>query len=51
MPKSQLDKFKAAAKEAGADMSEAEFKKAVSTLAKSNPPKKGKGGLGKKPSK
>lgn len=34
MTKKQIDKFKAAAKEAGADMSDAEFKKVVGKLAK-----------------
>lgn len=35
----QLDKFKAAAKEAGAEMSDAEFKKVVGKLAKAPKPK------------
>jgi len=34
----QLAKFKAAAKEAGADMSDAEFKKVVGKLAKAPKP-------------
>lgn len=40
MDQSQIDKFKAAAKEAGADMSDAEFKKVVGNLAKAPKPKK-----------
>jgi hypothetical protein len=40
MTKKQIDKFKDAAKEVGADMPEAEFQKVVSTLAKSGLPKK-----------
>lgn len=39
-PKSQGDKFKDAAKEAGAEMSDAEFKKVVGKLAKAPKPKK-----------
>ena len=34
----QLDKFKAAAKEAGADMDEKSFDEALGKLAKSEPP-------------
>ena len=49
--KRQLEKFKQAAREAEADMTEADFKKVVGKLAKSNPPKKAKGGLKKKPNK
>lgn len=40
MKDKQIDKFKAAAKEAGAEMSDAEFKKVVGKLAKAPKPKK-----------
>lgn len=40
MTKKQIDKFKAAAKEAGAEMSDAKFKKVVGKLAKAPKPKK-----------
>ena len=38
MDQSQLDKFKAAAKEAGADMDEKSFDEVLGKLAKSEPP-------------
>ncbi len=43
MSKSQSDKFKDAAKEAGAEMSEAEFRRTVGKLAKAPKPKKSTG--------
>lgn len=39
MTKKQIDKFKEAAKEAGADMSEAEFRRTVGKVAKAPKPK------------